>query len=233
MLPRLNGARKRAPLQVPSSPRHLPCRDGGHTPAPFPSFARKLRRTVTPAGAVPWTRMQDWSVPLAIATASFLAFVLFRVRPTFTFGPFGRARAPKAPRERLRIAKERAQSAPDPHARAIALCDAADIVGRRLAGKAAAASLYQRALRADPASVEIVRRVAAGLATRPRSLESLLWRHLGASPWTGSAVEAVRAALEALRSLYDGPLRNASRARALSHAKDALQPGAQNTLGSA
>jgi hypothetical protein len=84
-----------------------------------------------------------------------------------------------------------------------------------------AAGLYLRAMRADPRSVEVIARVVAGLSRRPRSLESLLWRHLGTSPWKESR-DATRAVLEALRALYEGPLRNAVRANAMSHARDAI-----------
>jgi len=91
-----------------------------------------------------------------------------------------------------------------------------------------------QSLRSDGRSVELVARAVAGLAGRPRRLEAVLWRHLAAVPWTGDSAEAARASLDALRALYEGPLRNAVRARALAHACDALgQPGGQNTVGSA
>ena len=79
-----------------------------------------------------------------------------------------------------------------------------------------------RALRADPASAEIVARTVTGLGRRPRALEGLLWRHLGAADWKGPCRPAMVAALDALRVLYEGPLRNAVRARAIANAKDVL-----------
>jgi hypothetical protein len=161
--------------------------------------------------------MQDWSTPLVLATAAFLILVLWRVRPAIAWGSGKRAR-----RDALRTARAAIESATDDHARAMALCDAADLVGNRIAGPANASGLYLRAVRADPHSVEVVQRAIAGLARRPRALESLLWRHLGIAAWTGGSVPAVRASLDALRVLYEGRLRNTARARALAHARDTL-----------
>jgi hypothetical protein len=161
--------------------------------------------------------MQDWSTPLVVATAAFLALVLWRVRPALPWGRGLRAR-----REALLAARTEIDSAIDDRARARALCDAADVVGTRVAGVANASGLYLRAIRTDPASVEVIQRTVAGLARRPRTLESLLWRHLGTAPWTGDAVPAVRASLDALRVLYEGRLRNTARARALAQARDLL-----------
>jgi hypothetical protein len=172
--------------------------------------------------------MQDRSIPLILATAAFLAVLLWRVRPALS----GRQR--RASREALREARSRIDSAVDEPARALALCDAADLVAKRIGGGASAKGLYLRALRADGCSVALVTRAVSGLARRPRTLEAVLWRHLGSVPWTGKSGDAVRASLDALRTLYEGPLRNAIRSRALGHAREALdQPGGQNTVGSA
>src|SRR5579863_4934557 len=160
--------------------------------------------------------MQSWSTPLILATAAFLAVLLWRVRPVI--GPRRRAS-----REALRDARARIDSATDEPARAVALCDAADVLAGGLGRGTNATGLYMRALRSDPRSVDVVRRAAAGLARRPRALESLLWRHLAAVPWTGPSREAARTSLEALRALYDRKLRNPVRARALAHALEALQ----------
>jgi hypothetical protein len=154
--------------------------------------------------------MQEWSLPLTIATAAFLAVLLWRVRPLIP----GRRRG--ASRDDIRQAQERIETAATEAARARALCDAAELMK-----SGSAKGLYRRALRADPASAEVVQRATAGLAQRPRALESVLWRHLGASPWRQSP-EATRAALDALRALYEGPLRNAARAKAIANARDAL-----------
>ena len=154
--------------------------------------------------------VEDWSVPLVVATAAFLALLLWRVRPFI--GP-GR---PRAGAEELREAQARIETAKTEPERALALCDAAD---RMRAGEAK--GLYLRAMRADPASVQVVERTVAGLGHRPRTLESLLWRYLGTGAWNDSK-EATRAALDALRVLYEGPLRNAVRAKAMAHARDSL-----------
>ncbi|MGH7270409.1 MAG: hypothetical protein ACREJ3_08255 [Polyangiaceae bacterium] len=160
--------------------------------------------------------MQTWSTPLVAAAAAFLAVLLWRVRPHL---PGGRSRASF---DALREARARIEATHEPRARALALCDAADLTVRGPGGTASAAGLYQRAMRTDPTSAEIVVRTVSGLAKRPRRLESLLWRHLAAGPWTGEAADASRAALDALRVLHEGPLKNAVRARALAHARDAL-----------
>lgn len=161
--------------------------------------------------------MQEWSTPLVLATGAFLTVLLWRVRPAW---PWSSRRA--ASRESLREVRARIESAKDPVARAQALCDAADITARGGGGYGSAAGLYQRALRADPKSADIVRRAVAGLAKRPRALESLLWRALAAAQWTGDSRDAMRVALEALQTLNEGPLKNPVRARALAHARDAI-----------
>jgi hypothetical protein len=154
--------------------------------------------------------MQDWSLPLTLATAAFLVVLLWRVRPLIG----GRRRG--ASREDIRLAHLRIDAAETEPARARALCDAADLMKT-----ASAKGLYLRALRADPASVDVIQRATAGLAKRPRTLESLLWRHLGTAPWR-EAPDATRAALDALRALYEGPLRSPARAKAIANARDAL-----------
>jgi hypothetical protein len=155
--------------------------------------------------------VEDWSVPLVVATAAFLALLLWRLRPLI-----GRGRGAGAGREALREVQARIEAAKTEPERAVALCDAADLMR---AGEAK--GMYLRAMRADPASVPVIERVVAGLARRPRTLESLLWRYLASRPWT-DAKDATRAALDALRVLYEGPLKNAVRAKAMAHARDAL-----------
>ena len=167
--------------------------------------------------------MQVSSIPLVVATAAFLVLVLWRVRPLVpatvlaALGlPWGRKA--KNRRDGLARARLNIEAAADEHARALALCDAAEIVARSVTGAASAKGFYQRAMRSDPASVEVVRRTAVGLAGRPRALEALMWRHLASAAWEGPSAEASHAALETLRALYEGPLRNAVRARALANA---------------
>jgi hypothetical protein len=160
--------------------------------------------------------MQPWSIPLVVATAAFLAVLLWRVRPVVLGGER------KAARDALRSAHARVAAARDDAERAAALCDAAELVVGKIGGPARAAALYQRAMRAAPSSAEIVERAAKTLVLRPRALEGLLWRRLAASPWDAASAASIRAALDALRALYEGPLKNAVRARAIANAREGV-----------
>jgi hypothetical protein len=156
--------------------------------------------------------METLSTPLVVAAALFLAVLVWRVRPAIGLG-----RRSGASREAIRAHLARAEAAKGNHERALALCDAADLLSTR-----AARGLYLRAMRADPASAEVVARAVSGLSRRPRALEAVLWRHLSTSPWTETR-EASGAALDAMRALYEGPLRNGVRARVFAHARDTLR----------
>jgi hypothetical protein len=155
--------------------------------------------------------MQSLSTPLLVAVALFLGVLLWRVRPAFGFGHRPGASS-KAVKEKL----ARAEAAKDDHDKALALCDAADLLAAR-----GAVGLYLKAMRIDPSSVQIVERTVAGLSRRPRALESVLSRHLGATPWAPCR-DATVAALDALRTLYEGPLRSPVRAKLFAQARDAL-----------
>jgi hypothetical protein len=155
--------------------------------------------------------VQDWSIPLVLAAAAFLVAVLWRFRPAIGLGREG-----GASKEARREALGRVEAARNDAERALLLCEAAAQLGT-----AGALGMYQRALRADPASADVVARVVAGMSHRPRRLESLLWRHLSSASWTETR-EATRAVLDALRALYDGPLKNAVRAKAMANARDSL-----------
>jgi hypothetical protein len=155
--------------------------------------------------------VETWSTPLIVAIAAFLALLLWRIRPRMGWTAPGRIAG-----KEIREAQARVEAAKTEPERAMALCDAADL----MRGGGAKAT-YLRAMRADPASAEVVARVVSGLSRRPRTLESLLWRYLATREWTGSK-EATRAALDALRVLYEGPLKNAVRAKAMGHARDAV-----------
>jgi hypothetical protein len=156
--------------------------------------------------------MQGSTLPLVIAAGVFFAVLVWRVRPVIGFG-----RRPGVSKEAVRGHLARAEAAKDEHERALALCDAADLF---TAG--GARGLYLRALRADPASLQVVQRTVTGLAKRPRALEHVLWRHLSQSPWK-DAREATVASLDALRVLYEGPLRKSLRAKFFAHARDAMR----------
>jgi hypothetical protein len=162
--------------------------------------------------------MKDPLVPLILSAGAFLAVLVWRVRP---LSPWTRRRADV--RNALRDAQSRIDAAPEGPERARALCDAADILAqRRIRALGGAAALYGRAMRSDPTSVDVIQRTVAGLGRRPRTLESVLWRHLASIRWRESP-DAAAATLDAMRALYEGPLRNAVRARALANAFDALQ----------
>ena len=161
--------------------------------------------------------MKDSFVPLILAAGAFLIVLLWRVRP---LGPWSAKRL--ASQQALREAQGRIEAAPDDAQRALALCDAADLLSAQVRGRSSARGLYLRAMRLDSRSVQIIDRVVAGLSKRPKALEALLWRRLAAEPWSGSR-EATLAILDALRTLYDGPLRNAIRARALHNAREAIK----------
>lgn len=165
-------------------------------------------------------------MPLIVAAGAFLVVLLWRVRP---LAPWSTRR--RASREALRLAQSRIAEASDGPKRAQALCDAADLLARQVGGPGSAKGLYLRAMRSDPTSVEVVRRAAAGLSRRPRALESLLWRRLASGPWN-EAPAATGAVLEAMQSLYDGPLRNAIRARAFANARASLEKGPTGPSGS-
>ncbi|HZU85719.1 MAG TPA: hypothetical protein VE987_22485 [Polyangiaceae bacterium] len=156
--------------------------------------------------------MQDSFVPLIVAAGAFLAGIVWRVRPAV------RTRR-RVSREAWRQAQARIEEAPDGPARARALCDAADLAAAQVRGGGRASALYLRAIRSDPGSVEVVARAVAALGRRPHGLETLLWRRLALIPWEQSR-EATRASLDALRSLYEGPLRSGVRARAIAHARE-------------
>jgi hypothetical protein len=154
----------------------------------------------------------DWHLPLAVAAAVFLVVLLWNVRPRVGPGRGAKRVALAAARARIEAAKTDAE-------RAVALCDAGDACAMGLAGSESAIGYYLRAMRASPHDAELVARAAKGLSRRPRALESLLWRRLGAEPWTGPGEKAARVAIDELAKLYAGPLHNAPRARALENAR--------------
>ena len=166
-------------------------------------------------GNLPAARM-TWNAPLVVASFVFVVFLLWKLRPALDLG--GGAGKGAA----IRAAKERVAAARTEEARALALCDAGDAAAAGLAGGESAIGYYLRAMRTDPRSADLVVRAAKGLARKPRALESLLWRRLGAEPWRGGGEAAAKAALEELARLYAGPLRNAPRARAMEHARALL-----------
>jgi hypothetical protein len=162
-----------------------------------------------------------WNVPLVVASAVFVVFLLWKLRPRMG------GRGTEGRRAALRAARARATAAKSEGERALALCDAGDAAASGLAGSESAIGYYLRAMRASPQSADLVTRAALGLERKPRALESLLWRRLGAEPWVGGGEAAARVALVELGRLYAGPLRNAARARAMENALALLTPAAK------
>jgi hypothetical protein len=155
--------------------------------------------------------MHAFSMPLTIAVAAFLLVLLWRVRPQLGWG-----RQTGASRQAIKDAKSRIEAAQGDDEKARALCEAGELLA-----PASAEGFYLRAVRTAPASTEVLARVIAGLARRPRILESVLWRHLAAASWTDTRV-ATLASLAALVALYEGPLRDSTRAKALKNAAGVL-----------
>jgi hypothetical protein len=157
-----------------------------------------------------------WQLPLVIAAILFGGFMIWRIRPVLR-EPRGAASA----RGALRDVKKRVEAATTANERALALCDAGDACAASFR-TTSAIGYYLRAMRADPTSSALVQRAAMGLGRRPHALESLLWRRLGAEPWSGPSRAAAVTALRELADLYEGPLRNRARARAFDHALVAM-----------
>ena len=70
-------------------------------------------------------------------------------------------------------------------------------------------------MRLVPGSTELVERACKGLEHRPRTLELLLWRKIGADPEHAPSREAVIAALRGLERVYATRPRHHVRARAV------------------
>jgi hypothetical protein len=159
--------------------------------------------------------VDGWQIGLLISAIFFAGFLVWRTRPAVSA-------ASRATAAELTEAKKRVANAKDDAERARALADAGDACAR-LGRMTGAAGFYRRALRADPRSKELVERAAAALRRRPRALEDILWRHLGAEPWSdGAARDAAIASLRALEDLYGQRPRTRLRAKAVEHALLAL-----------
>lgn len=158
----------------------------------------------------------DWHLPVAIAAVLFGVFVLFRFRPLVG------GVSQKAARGELKEARARLANAKTDAERVEALLAAADACARTVGLAGAASSYYLRAMRVAPDRTDLVERAAAGLARRPRLLETLLWRRLGAEPWTGPHADATRAVLKELLALYGNRRRSQLRLRMVERALEAI-----------
>ncbi len=146
------------------------------------------------------------TIALLVMVALFAVYVIVQVRPAARRG--GRKTT-----EAIRAAHGRAREAKTTEARSAALADAGEAAAK--AGRyVSAAGSFLRALRANPASPEIVHRTGAALASRPRLLESLLLRRVAAVPAAppSSRDPAFIALLEELAVVY-GHRRDRGRAR--------------------
>ncbi len=158
----------------------------------------------------------DWHIPLIVATALFLAFMVIRVWPVRRRDGGGQARSD------LATARKKLDAATSDEERVVALCDAGDAASRLVGGSGRAVQYYLRAMKLAPGSIELIERASKSLARRPRGLETLLWRRLGTDAWSTSDMPSVIAAVDQLAKLYAGPLRSSVRARALAHIASAL-----------
>jgi hypothetical protein len=152
----------------------------------------------------------DWQVPLVVAASAFGVFMLWRVRPTL------RRDEGESPQP-LKEAKKRVAAAKNDQERALALADAGDACARKVGRTGSTIGYYLRAMRTDPTSSSLVLRASRALARRPLALEALLWRRLGAEPWTAATREPALTALRSLVSVYDARNRTRVRADAVRH----------------
>ena len=138
--------------------------------------------------------MTPTQIAVAAAAVLFLLYLVIQVRP------LGTVRAGSA--EDVAEARKRARAAKTPEERASALADAGEASASR--GRLrAAVGLFLRAMRADPRSAVIVRRVATALASRPEMLERLLLRRVAASSAdTDESDPALEAAVHALEGVW-------------------------------
>ena len=123
--------------------------------------------------------MTGWQSVLVFAVAvAFAIFLIVQMLP----GTLALVRAPRDPGLAPLLDRVRQTSGRD---KAIALLELGEHAAR--ARRVPAASGYfLRAMRADPAWLEPIDRLAALLRTRPRTMHRILWRQLAAIPWEGS-----------------------------------------------
>lgn len=159
----------------------------------------------------------DWQIAMVVAAVVFGLFVFYRFRPLLG----GRAGGPVA--VELKEARARLSKASTDAEKTEALAAAGDACAKTVGLGSAASSYYLRAMRLSPTSDALVERAAAGLSRRPRTLETLMWRRLGAEPWTGESANATKAALKQLIAIYTQKRRSALRARMAERALEAME----------
>jgi hypothetical protein len=145
-----------------------------------------------------------WREALAGVAVLFVAFLLVKMRPS------SRRRA--AVSDELKAARARVHEAKTPEDRARALTEAGRLAGVQ-ARWTAAAGLFLRAMKAAPTDETVVAQTVETLRSkRPKLLEKILWRRLAHTDWDAAHGGVTRAAAEGLLSLYQGKLRDSSRA---------------------
>lgn len=145
-----------------------------------------------------------------------LVFIVFLVVKA-VFDPMPRGPGVREARRRLSEARKRARAKElSSHERSAAWCAAARLALEDLGSPRAAARLAQKALRADPASLDAQALLSRALhsAGRLRTLERALWVELDLARGI-RANDAYERAFAELLSLYEGPLRRPERARVL------------------
>ncbi len=148
-------------------------------------------------------------IALLVVAIAFMAMVIARTWPRI-----GRRRDVSLGAA-LKAARAKIDAAKTDEEKADALCEAADACALAFGRSEAAASYYLRAMRLIPGSAELVERACKGLEHKPRALEHLLWRKLGADPEHAPNRAATIAALHGLATVYGSRPRHAVRARAV------------------
>jgi hypothetical protein len=151
------------------------------------------------------------TIALLVVATLFLGLIVARAWPRIGKRrniPLGKA---------LKAARAKIEAATTDEAKAQALCEAADACALAFGRGEAAASYYLRAMRLMPESVTLVERAAKSLEHRPRVLEHLLWRRLGAGGDAAPNKAVTTAVLRGLALVYSGKPHNAARARAVEN----------------
>jgi hypothetical protein len=152
----------------------------------------------------------------------FAGFLVWKYRPALPVAEplmrsYGFRRRHSGPVDaQIREALERARSAKTPRDRAEALVAAAEAAALAPDGVTSAVGFYLRAMRADVTLTTPIEGISALLASdRPELLEHVLWRRLAHLDWSEKGIAAAKCTLDALIALYQGDLRQKTRARAL------------------
>jgi hypothetical protein len=152
----------------------------------------------------------------------FAGFLVWKYRPSLSTAEplmrsYGFRRRHSGPVDaQIREALERARSAKTPRDRAEALVAAAEAAALAPDGVTSAVGFYLRAMRADATLTTPVEGISALLTSdRPDLLEHVLWRRLAHLDWSEKGIAAAKCTLDALIALYQGDLRQKTRARAL------------------